>query len=503
MFLSMPAPMRIYAAVQSDKPCPVTVRDGRLWLNNFAATHLVEEKNISKEKQKICGNTDKSVSAIELEDLWFRYEKDLPDVIKGLSLKIEKGEFLAILGGNGTGKTTALSLISGISRPYRGRVKVNGKELSKPGDRILGGLMGVLPQNPQALFVKKTVYEDLLESLQGRGFTGDEEERRLAGVSRLCRLGGLFGRHPYDLSGGEQQRVALAEVLLLEPRILLLDEPTKGLDAEFKQIFAGILERLVSRGVTVIMVSHDIEFCAKYAHRCALFFDGHIVTDDTPRAFFSGNCFYTTSANRMARKLLPEAVTAEDVIAACGGEVPPEPEQTAENENDELLSESCFEFAEKKMTKLPPWRSAIAWAAGVIVIISAYLSLAEPNIPWLMNQNRKGLYIVLIAAGLSLAMAVSRRGESNTENLRAPANQRKLSKRTVLAAAMILLVIPLTIYLGICFFGDRKYYFISLLIIVETLLPFTLIFEGRRPQARELVIIAVLCALGVAGRAAF
>ena len=142
-------------------------------------------------------------------------------------------------------------------------------------------------------------------------------------VSRLCRLEGLLSRHPYDLSGGEQQRAALAKVLLLQPRILLLDEPTKGLDGEFKQVFAQILYDLLRRGVTILMVSHDIEFCAQYAHRCALFFDGNIVSSAAPRRFFSGNSFYTTAANRMARHKLPGAVTAEDVIAACGGDAAP------------------------------------------------------------------------------------------------------------------------------------------------------------------------------------
>lgn len=114
----------------------------------------------------------------------------------------------------------------------------------------------------------------------------------------------------------------MAKALLLDPDILLLDELAKGLDAEFKQVFAEIMQTLLRRGVTVLMVSHDIVFCARYADRCALFFDGGIVTEAEPRAFFSGNSFYTTSANRMSRGLLPGAVTPEDVIAACGGNCP-------------------------------------------------------------------------------------------------------------------------------------------------------------------------------------
>lgn len=179
----------------------------------------------------------------------------------------------------------------------------------------------MLPQNPQTLFVKATVREDLLEILP----KSERKTERLAQVVSLCKLSELLDRHPYDLSGGEQQRAALAKILLLNPDILLLDEPTKGLDAEFKQTFGQILRTLQASGVAILMVSHDIEFCAKYADRCALFFDGNIVTEAAPRVFFSGNSFYTTSANRIARDVLPEAVTPEDVIAACGGAVEPEP----------------------------------------------------------------------------------------------------------------------------------------------------------------------------------
>lgn len=116
-----------------------------------------------------------------------------------------------------------------------------------------------------------------------------------------------------DLSGGEQQRAALAKVLLTQPRILLLDEPTKGIDSFFKETFAQILEELKAKGITIVMVSHDVEFCARYADLVSMFFDGQILTTDTPRRFFGNNSFYTTAANRMSRHVFDLAVTAEDV----------------------------------------------------------------------------------------------------------------------------------------------------------------------------------------------
>jgi energy-coupling factor transport system ATP-binding protein len=172
----------------------------------------------------------------------------------------------------------------------------------------------MLSQNPQTLFTEKTVERDL------RGIKTEPEEMNR--IIHLCKLENILDSHPYDLSGGEQQRAALAKVLLMKPEILLLDEPTKGLDAEYKQIFAGILRRLADEGVAIVIVSHDIEFCAEYADRCALFFDGQILAENDTRTFFGGNRFYTTGANRMARGILPWAVTVKDITLALNGDLP-------------------------------------------------------------------------------------------------------------------------------------------------------------------------------------
>jgi len=415
MFLAMPVPMRVWAACDSEGECPITVRDGVAWLSEQSVGRHAPGAPLPFPRPE-------GESAIQLQDIWFRYEKNLPDVIKGLSFGVNYGEITAILGGNGTGKTTALSLIAGLYTPYRGKVHAEAK-------------IYMLPQDPQSLFVAKTVGGDLLEVLSERKLSKEEKHKRLSAMAELCRLDGLLDRHPYDLSGGEQQGAALAKVLLLEPKILLLDEPTKGLDAEYKQIFAAILRKLTAAGVAVVMVSHDVEFCAEYADRCALFFDGNIVTENTPQAFFSGNSFYTTSANRMARHVLPNAVTADDVIQALGGEEPPVPEVFHVEAEDEIRE-------------------------------------SAPR-------------------------------AEQSEVLQSPKKRSRVSKRTILAAMMILLTIPLTIAVGIWLFDDRRFYFISMLVLLQTMLPFVLVFESRKPQARELVIIAVLCAIAVAGRGAF
>ena len=167
----------------------------------------------------------------------------------------------------------------------------------------------MLPQDPKSLFVKNKVIDDLAEMTK--------EKNKITEIAETCQITELLENHPYDLSGGEQQRAALAKILLTEPKILLLDEPTKGMDSFFKETFAGILNTLKSQGITILMVSHDVEFCAKYADRVSMFFDGQVLTTETPQKFFGGNSFYTTAANRMSKHIFKNAVTAENVVELC------------------------------------------------------------------------------------------------------------------------------------------------------------------------------------------
>lgn len=313
MFIAMPAPVQINAGVSNTLECPLTVRDGRNWLNTLFCGKPVTIQKLEQTHRQLSEET-----VIQMKKVWFKYEKNGQDIVKDLSLCIKKGEWYSIVGGNGTGKTTALRLISRINRPCRGKVLLNGRDIAKYTDQELyTNNLGVLPQNPQALFVKKTVELDLMEMLSGLKLSKDEKSSKARKMAELVEIEELLQMHPYDLSGGEQQRAALAKVLLLEPQILLLDEPTKGIDNHFKAKLADILKKLQKNGVTIVMVSHDIEFCARYTDTCSMFFNGNIVTSGSTSSFFSGNSFYTTSANRMARHLFPEAVTNEDVIALC------------------------------------------------------------------------------------------------------------------------------------------------------------------------------------------
>lgn len=487
MFLAMPAAMRIWAALDSRESCPVTVVQGRNFLEAYSRTNVLNpilpERKYAYEERKL----------LSAEGLWFKYEKEQADIVKGLTLTLHPGEFLAILGGNGTGKTTSLKILAGLRKAYRGSVGRTGK-------------IGLLPQDPQSLFVKKTVREDLSEIFEGKKSEKAAFEERMAYMVHLCRLESLLDRHPYDLSGGEQQRAALAKVLLTGPDVLLLDEPTKGLDAEFKEILAEILRTLLAQGTGVLMVSHDIEFCAKYAHRCALFFDGSIVAEGTPKSFFTQNHFYTTAANRMARSLLPEAVTAEDVIYACGGRLPEEKELP---ETAPPLPEPEENSPDFKPEKLSWWRKLTACLSGGAALLLFVQAIGVTDLTELIGGGKltEGAVsqlkysVFMICALILLALSVGRRSKSPVQEM--GTEKKRLKKRTAAASVMILLCIPLTIFIGVYYLGNMKFYFIALMVLLECTLPFLFVFEGRKPQARELVLIAALCAIGVAGRAAF
>ena len=487
MFLAMPTAMRVWAAVDTQLDCPMTVRDGSDFLSLRS-----EEQALLPLKEKAPPVYPPEVT-LECADLWFRYEKDSPDVVKGFSLQLHRGEFYAILGGNGAGKSTTLKALSGLRTAYRGDVRLQGK-------------LGHLPQNPQTLFVKRTVREDLYEVFRGTKTPKETQDAEVARITELCLLREFLDRHPYDISGGEQQRTALAKVLLTQPDILLLDEPTKGFDAEFKVTFALILRRLVAQGVTILMVSHDVPFCAEYAHKCGLFFDGSIVAEGTPQAFFSGNSFYTTPANRMARHLIPEAVTVSDIVGCCGGALPQQPEIPEVTPLPEV-KETAVNFQPKP---LPLWRKALAAVSLATAMAVFFYATSITDLSALIGKDgisdgghaQLKLYFLLIGA-LGVFIAAIGRRSAPPAVAQVPANQRKLSKRTLAAAVLIVLCIPLTIFAGVMYLGNQHYNVTALLVLFECMVPFFLVFESRKPKARELVTIAVLCAIAIAGRSAF
>lgn len=316
MACALPAPARISFAVSpSEDSCPLTIREGGAWLRERIEAYPPVSRCISPGAPYCVPGKE---SVLSIEGVWFRYERELPDILRGISLSVRKGELFAIVGGNGVGKTTLLRAICGTLRPYRGRIRLLERTVGKGDqDAVSRGHVVMLPQEPQELFAKESVREELDEMLDESGWDATRREERIFEIASLLGIVALLDRYPLDLSGGEQQRVALAKIMMGSPEVLLLDEPTKGIDRFARTGLASVLKGLQASGVTMVMVSHDIEFCARYADTVAMFFDGEITCIDTSRRFFSDNAYYTTAASRMSRHVFSDAVLDEDVVALC------------------------------------------------------------------------------------------------------------------------------------------------------------------------------------------
>ena len=279
----LPCAARMFIASGGQGDCPLSVREGRRY---FTSHDNIIPPAPAPTPSGISGRQE---IALELKNVFYRYDKDAPDVLDGLTLAVRKGEIFALLGANGCGKSTAAAVIAGVRKPYSGKIKLFGKPLK---DYKNGSLykenVSLLPQDVESVFLRSSVREELI---------GCDEVLR----DFPFDLSPLFDRHPYDLSGGERQLVALCKALKSKPRLLILDEPSKGLDPNYKAILADLLKALRSKGMTVLLISHDVEFADRCADRCALFFDGAVAACDDTADFMSGNRFYTTAAARILR----------------------------------------------------------------------------------------------------------------------------------------------------------------------------------------------------------
>ncbi len=294
---AMPGAVRLFHAVSGVGECPITVREGRRFLREHFGSDVrsLPEAPTSRSSETV----------LEFKNVYFRYGREYPDVLKRLNLQVRRGEIFCFLGSNGSGKSTLLKLCAGLCRPYSGSIRIFGKKIQQyRGQSLYRDCVALLPQDPQTVFLKSTVREELREVH--------------ADPSALpYSLEHLMERHPYDLSGGEQQLVALAKVLASRPKVLLLDEPTKGVDSHAQTAVLEVLRDLKAEGITILLVTHDVEFAARCADRCALFFRGEIVSEDAPARFFDENSFYTTSANRICRGWYEGVATVEDAAELC------------------------------------------------------------------------------------------------------------------------------------------------------------------------------------------
>lgn len=298
----LPVIATLYFENESDvktEEIPLTVREGRSWVRTLSFGAVRKKEQLDK--------MDRKEPLLTAKNLCFQYEKDVKPVLQHLSFEVRERELLTIVGGNGSGKSTLLKVLSGLLKPQRGRITYRGRKL----DKYQREKLAYLPQNPKLYFLQDTVKKELETISEAKTHTvgGKNIEELLAYLD----ITHVLERHPYDLSGGEMQKAALACVLLQQPEVLLVDEPTKGLDPVSKRLFGELLHWLNKDGLTIILVTHDVEFAANYATRCAMMFEGEITTSAPAGEFFKDNTFYTTVINRITRDgSLPEVLTLEE-----------------------------------------------------------------------------------------------------------------------------------------------------------------------------------------------
>ena len=288
----LPTPARIAKAVKC-REIPLTIREGQRLIANVSDSI----KQVSEAPR-----FQNAEIALELKNIFFRYDRQSPDILSDFTLSVLCGEVFALLGANGAGKSTAAAVAAGLRTPYSGSVRLFGKRMKdyKNGS-LYQNCLSLLPQDIESVFIRETVGEEL---------KGCE-----AAVEKLpYDLSSLYDRHPYDLSGGERQLVALCKVLSAEPRFLIMDEPSKGLDPNVKTLLCDIISRLKAQGVTILLITHDVEFAAACADRCALFSHGRIAACDPVADFLFDNRFYTTAASRVTRGRFHDAYTVDHAV---------------------------------------------------------------------------------------------------------------------------------------------------------------------------------------------
>lgn len=297
----MPVPARIYNRFKIRAACPIDIREAKEFLYKYCPDNI---KKLKKPKY-----SNKNSYAVELEKIYFRYDRKSDDVIKNLNMNVKRGEIYAIVGGNGSGKTTLLSIIARHLKPYAGKILVGGV-------RNIANI-GMIPQNPLTLFSEETLKDDLINFALSCGVNKDIAPNAVYDICRNLNMIDVLKNHPYDLSGGEVQKAAIAKILISNPDVILLDEPTKGVDAWAKTMLADTLKRLANEGKTIIIVTHDNDFAAETADICGLLFNGKIVSEDEANQFYSQNDFYTTSSARISKGFFKNAVTYDDIIDLC------------------------------------------------------------------------------------------------------------------------------------------------------------------------------------------
>ncbi len=284
------------------QPLPLTIKEGRRFAKQLRlpprADHLPGDLR--------CAQADLKSPAINIQNLWFSYNGH--EALRDVNLSVMQGEFVALMGRNGSGKTTLLKHIVCLLRPGRGRVELWGENTKGKDTEDIARRVGYVPQNPSSLLFADTLRDELNFTRRSHGLdTGDYDA-----LLRSLHLEDHIDAYPRDLSGGERQRAAMAAILVADPDIILLDEPTRGLDYYQKRALANFLSGKQDEGKSIIMSTHDVELVAQCADRVVIMGEGQIVVDGPARSVMSRSMVFSSQINKLFQD--ERLLTVDDVL---------------------------------------------------------------------------------------------------------------------------------------------------------------------------------------------
>lgn len=308
----LPIPAHIFHLLEGKGVVPINIKEGIRFISKVEG--LDKMSHIDKTKE-VKGET------LKIRNLTFRYDRQSTYILEEVDLTLKEGDILCLFGANGSGKTTLLKVIIGVLKNKQGKIWWNQVRMtSKTLETYLGETIGYLPQNPSGLLFSGTVAENLVEVMTYHKVDLIEQRMRMKELLSELDLKYLEHRKIDTLSYGEKQLVALSKVFILRPQLVLLDEPTKGLDRKKKETVERFLRKKGSEGITMIITSHDPDFASEVGSLCTLLFRQKLTPLQTPTHFFSKHHFFTTTVKKVVHQRLKDVVTMSDLKRYCIGE---------------------------------------------------------------------------------------------------------------------------------------------------------------------------------------
>lgn len=309
-FMFMPDYLKFFKKM-GFKDMPYNFKDARKKLMNTPITIMKNVNSLKEDTENVNNSYDKNETILKIKNLRCGY--DSKEILHKVNMTVNKGEFISIMGANGAGKSTLLKTIMGLNS-YKGSIKLYDKEVKNLDIREIAKYVGYVSQNPNDYLSKDSVYDELKFTMDNYNIY---DQNVIEETLKKLEIYDVKDKNPRDLSGGQRQRVAIASILVLKPKIILLDEPTRGLESDLKAKLGNILTKLNKEGTSIILVTHDADFSSSFCKRFTIMFNGIIVADGGKSEVLGNGIYYTTSINKLLRSKDKNIFTLKDAVEMC------------------------------------------------------------------------------------------------------------------------------------------------------------------------------------------